>query len=310
MGEAIVDGRDAGARALIRVAEPFHAVTYYAQELLDLTDRGYRGWWHAYFGYRPAPMGAVSAGTVTAVFYNFAPTMVARAVPGVWRIQRPHEATAVRLERVSQALRRIFGPDADSPLRDPALASAVAEAADLLEGAVGDCAAAGRPLYAAYAELDWPADPLIALWHGCTLVREHRGDSHNVALASSGVDGVECHVLMAGRGHGNRPTITAIRGWTDDEWHGAVDRLTDRGWVGPTGALTPEGHEARSTIETRTDELASEPVDRLGAEGLQRVIDVLTPLVEHLAARGEVSGRWPPEHLIKAEEPSDQPGGR
>src|SRR5262245_65941192 len=90
MGEALNDeGAADAARRLARVVEPFHSVTYYAPEILQLADDGYRGWWHAYFAYRPAPLGAVGAPVVTAVFYNFAPRMVERALPSVWELQPP-----------------------------------------------------------------------------------------------------------------------------------------------------------------------------------------------------------------------------
>ena len=35
-----------------------------------------------------------------------------------------------------------------------------------------------RPLYAAHAELDWPDEPQLVLWHAVTLLREYRGDGH------------------------------------------------------------------------------------------------------------------------------------
>ena len=279
MGEPIVDGRDGLIRALARVVEPFHAITYYSREMSDLTAEGYRGWWHAYFGYRPAPMGAVSAATVTAAFYNFAPRMVSRAVPGVWEIRSPEATTALRLARVTEAMARIFPPS--SPLVDPA---AVAEAAAIIRP-VGDAAAAGHPVFAGYAELDWPEDDLVALWHGCTVLREFRGDAHNLALASSEVDGVESHVLMAGRGHGNQRTITNIRGWTDDEWAAAVERLAQRGWVNGGGSLTERGANARSEIEDLTDRFTAEPVRLMGEEETSRLIAILGPLVDHLAGR-------------------------
>jgi hypothetical protein len=291
MGQVLDDGgTGGGVRALARVAEPFHSVTYYSRELEDFTDEGYRGWWHAYFAYRPAPMGAVPAGVVTAAFYNFAPRMVERAVPAVWQVKTPAGATAMRLERVERALARIFG--------DVARRS-IAEAADLVRLAVSGCDVAGRPLYAAYAELDWPADARLALWHGCTLLREHRGDSHNFALAAADLDGVASHVLMAGRGHGNRATILAIRGWNGDEWDDALRRMVERGWARADGSLTASGREARSGIERHTDALASAPARRLGPDGLQRLVDLLTPLVGELIAGGEVPGRWPPPHVLK-----------
>lgn len=293
MGEVLNDGVEGGARALARVAEPFHAITYYSRELVDMTDEGYRGWWHAYFGYRPAPMGPVSASMVTSVFYNFAPRMVAKAVPGVWAINAPSDALAMRLGRVERALARIFPQGAETP--------GVRAAADLIRSAIADCPVAARPLYAAYAELEWPDDDLVALWHGCTLLREYRFDGHNTALAAAEVDGVACHLLMAGRGHGNRPTILAIRGWNEEEWDAALESLRSRGWIGADGELTESGVEAHSAIERHTDALAGEPVRRLGEDGLETVLDAMTPLVAHLRDTDEVTGRWPPPHLIKSE---------
>ena len=287
--------RAPGPRALTKLAEPIHAVTYYTRELTDLTDVGYRGWWHAYFAYRPAPMGAVSAGTVTAAFYNFAPRMVERAVPGVWAIRSPADTVALRHERVAQALARIFGPPGAGS-RPPEAAAA----ARLLRRTLDGLSVAGRPVFGAYAELVWPADDLEAVWHGCTLLRELRGDCHAIALAAAEIDGVMAHVLMAGRGHGNRPTIQAIRGWNDQEWDGAVAHLHERGWAGRDGSLTDAGRQGREAIERHTDALAMGPVNRLGT-GLGDLLAALEPVAAHLVASGEVSATWPPPHLHRAE---------
>ena len=276
------------ARALIGVSEPFHAITYYSRELLDWTDAGYRGWWHAYFGYRSAPLGPASAGLVTATFYNFAPRMVERAVPGVWSINSPAETIALRADRVDQAVDRIFS-SASSP--------DIARAAIIARRAIADCGAAGRPLYGAYADLEWPTKDRVALWHACTLLREHRFDGHSVALLNAGIDGVACHLLMAGNGRGNRATILGIRGWTEQEWDDAGADLRERGWLARDGSLTEAGRVARRDIERHTDALASEPLKRLGSTEFDRFIDLMTPLVDHLRATGEVSSRWPPAHL-------------
>lgn len=297
MGEALNDEGAAGAaRRLARVVEPFHSITYYAPEILRLADDGYRGWWHAYFAYRPAPLGPVGAPVVTSIFYNFAPRMVERAVPSVWELQPPAAVIERRRELVAAALDRIFGSgDHDRDVR---------AAADLARTAVAGCDVAGRPLYAAYSQLPWPDEPALALWHACTLLREHRFDGHNIALAAAGLDGVECHVLMAARGHGNKPTILAIRGWTDAEWDAAVERLTARGWVTPDGEHTDEGRASRSAVERHTDVLAAEPVRRLGDDGVEVFLGHMEPLVGHLVGSGEVAGRWPPPHLMKPVEPA------
>lgn len=290
-------------RALTRLAEPIHAVSYYTAEAADFSDCGYKGWWHAYFGYRPAPMGAVNAATVVATFYNFAPRMVARAVPGVWDILSPADAIDMRRERVARSLTRIFGAPAGSdarPWEEPA-----ARAVALLRPALHATGGAGRPLFAAYADLPWPREPLLALWHACTLLRELRGDSHNIALAAAEIDGVSAHVLMTARGYGNRATIQAIRGWNDDEWDTAVETLQERGWLdtgtadgGGAGGvgLTAAGRAGRSAIEAHTDALSSELTRRLGAD-LADVLDLLRPVSDHLTGTGEVSATWPPKHV-------------
>ena len=292
MGEAIDDGDESAARQLAWLFEPFHTLTYYTPEIISgMPEQGYKGWWHAYFAYRPAPMGAVPAGVVTAAFYNFAPRMVERAVPGVWDIRAPEEVLEIRAGMVESALGRIFG--------DGAFDKEMKLAADLARRAIDGCDVVGRSVYAGYAELPWPEEPTMSLWHACTLLREHRGDSHNLALAAAELDGVECHVMMAARGHGNRETILGIRGWTEDEWDDAVARLVEREWVASDGSHTESGTVARSELEGHTDRLASEPVRRIGAGDAAALVGALTPLVKHLVDTGEVSGVWPPPHLIK-----------
>lgn len=294
MTEADEDRTALAPRRLSGLVEPFHDVTYYAQEVQRLNQEGYSGWWHAYFAYRAAPMGAVAANVVTAAFYNFAPRMVDRAVPGVWQIMDPDAITSRRLELVDEALRRIFGPDVTG--------TNMRSAAGLARSAIEGCDIAGRPVFAAYAALPWPDEPHLVLWHACTLLREHRGDGHNIALAAAGVNGVECHVLKAAHGHGNVPTILGIRGWTPEEWQDAVASLAERGFVTADGDYTDIGREARADIERHTDELASEPTRRLGDESGAELEQSLTPLVAHLINSGEVFATWPPPTVMR--EPS------
>ena len=236
-------------------------------------------------------MGAVTAGLVTSAFYNFAPRMVDKAIPAVWAIRSPGDTIELRAGLVGESLQRIFG---GSPL-----SASITGAAGLARRASEGCGAEGRPLYGAYRELDWPDDPAMSLWHACTLLREHRGDSHNIALAVAGVDGVQSHILMAARGYGNRPTIQGIRGWTDEEWEEGVDRLASRGLVASDGTFTEAGRRLRRDIEARTDELAGEPVRRLGDDGVDALVAAMSPLVEHLITTGEVAGRWPPPTVMR-----------
>ena len=110
------------ARQLSKTFEPYHAIAYYCPEVAAFTDAGFRGWWHAYFAYRSAPLGVVPAPVVAAAFYNFAPRMVARALPGAWAILAPEDVLALRLEVVDRALRRVLG-EPSRAARSPAAPS-------------------------------------------------------------------------------------------------------------------------------------------------------------------------------------------
>ena len=82
----------------------------------------------------------------------------------------------------------------------------------------------------------------------------------------------------------------------------AVDDLRGRGWIDADGALTEAGNIACKGIEQATDRLMGEPVKRLGDDGTARLIELVRPMVDQLANSGEVSGRWPPEHVMKPAE--------
>src|SRR5215472_13856918 len=131
-------------RAMWTMFEPVHDVTYFAPEALRaFTEAGLRGYWRGYFAGRGAPLGGAQAAVVTASFCNFAPPLVARAIPGVWDLITPQEAIAVREAGAAASLRRLLsGREAEA-----------AKAADLRWRAVEDLDFAGRVLSAANAEL-------------------------------------------------------------------------------------------------------------------------------------------------------------
>jgi hypothetical protein len=279
-------------RQLAALVAPIHNVAYYTPEIRVFGTLGVKSWWAAYFAYRSAPMGAVPAEVVTAAFYGFSPRMVGRAIPSVWEHVTPQQALDVRLDAVDRAWRRIFtGADAST-------SDAVAEAAALLRRSIVDVGAGARPLYAAHTALPWPEPPHLQLWHATTLLREHRGDSHAIALAAADVDAVQCQVLMAARGHGNRATLQKIRGWDDVEWEAAVEALQQRGWLDAGGALDAAGRRGRRDIEDHTDALAAEPARRLGVDGGQRAAALLAPVHERLFTVGAIPGEWPPRHVM------------
>ncbi|MEZ5235549.1 MAG: hypothetical protein R2749_23060 [Acidimicrobiales bacterium] len=291
------------ARQIAALVNPIHNVSYYTPEIRVFNDElGIKGWWTAYFAYRSAPMGQVEAEVMAATFYGFAPRMIRRGVPAVWERVTPRQALDVRLDAVDRAWRRIF---ASAP---PTASAGIVEAAGLLRRSIEGVDGGARPLYAGHTTLAWPAEdqPHLVLWHACTLLREHRGDSHTIALAAAEVDPVQCQVLMAARGHGNKATLQKIRGWDDEEWDGAVRALHLRGWVHADGTMTPQGRQGRRDIEEHTDALAAEPARRLGVAGVQRLDALLAPVHEVLLGPGAIPGVWPPAHVVEGKEPSDR----
>jgi hypothetical protein len=86
---------------------PVHAVTYFAPEARAALDGlGFRAFWMGYFAARSAPLGIVPAEVVTAMFYNFAPGRVAKALPAAWEFASPAAVLRTREESAVAALRR------------------------------------------------------------------------------------------------------------------------------------------------------------------------------------------------------------
>ena len=264
------------ARAMWTMFEPVHDVTYFAPEALSgFTEAGLRGFWRGYFAGRAAPLGGTRAAVVAASFFNFAPSFVARAVPGVWDLVTPADAIAVREAGATAALRRLLG----------GREAEAAKAADLLWRAAEDLDFAGRALSAANAELPVSGEPLTRLWQATTLLREHRGDGHFAALAAADIDGCEAVVLRCAKDTDlSRDLMQPVRGWTDEQWDAAAARLAERGLTGEDGTMTAAGRAVHDAVEAATDQAAARPWDRIGPAALAEVADVLLPLAQACAA--------------------------
>jgi len=261
-----------------RTVEPLHSHTYFAPELDEhLTSAGLRPGRMTYFAGRAAPMGAVGPGVVTATFYNFHPGLVARHVPRCWTLATPEAVAAARFDSARASLTRLLGDTATDD---------VVELGDLLAEACTVLAPEARPLYAGHADLAWPTDPVTRLWHAVTLVREHRGDGHLMALQQHGLSGLEALITHTATGRGF--TVQAAqktRGWSEQEWAEGWQRLADRGLVDDAG-LTDEGEAQRRAVEDLTDDLSLAPFTHLGTERTERVVELARPMARTLAAHG------------------------
>ena len=250
------------ARRLWVVIESLHAVTYFAPGCRrSLREVGLKGFWAGYFAARAAPLGAVGAGPVAAVFFNFDPAMVRRAVPSCWAAVDPATVTVRRAEAAAAALHELCTPQARR---------ALSVALPTLRRAAARCAGDGRPMAGANREL-WPSvevalrrdglpEPVIELgeaWQACTTLREHRGDGHVAALLTQGLGGLEAHLLAAGALGVPADTLRDARGWTGAQWDAGIARLAGRGLLRPDGVATAAGQDLHRLIEAMTDDLAA-----------------------------------------------------
>ena len=282
------------ARAFWQFGEPVHAIIYYSPERRAATDAlGLKGGWMSYFGCRAAPLGAVTAPLVTALFYNFHPRMVARAIPDAWTYATPDALLDARLAAMDLAMRRVLGDDVVS-------SSSVARAAELASAAVAGCDMAGRPLGAANQAGPQPDDAHLRLWQALTTMREHRGDGHVNRLVDAGISPPEALVLQAASGRSPEEGLRANRGWSDDDWSEAAAGLVARGLIDGAMHLTGPGAALRQEIEDGTDRLAAPIVAAVGDEGADELVGLLRPLAEAVMgaeavpAHNNMGVPWPP----------------
>ena len=265
------------AREFWKRIETLHAVTYFGVESIEAAAAaGLRGFWMGYFGFRAAPLGPVNPGVVEAVFANFAPSMVRRSLPDAWDFARPDTLVATRSTAAAACLRRLY----------PEIGSVAPRANDALAQVAERCESLGRPMFAANRDVEPIDDPVAQLWQWCTTLREHRGDGHVIALAASGVDGCEAHVLLTAEQHLPPELLRDNRGWTVDQWDGAARRLHERDLL-DGDELTDAGRRLRAQVEHVTDSLALAPLtEALGGSGAAELIDLLTPAATAVAASG------------------------
>jgi hypothetical protein len=279
------------ARSAHNATNSLHSLIYFVPETeQQLTAVGLRPGRMCYFAGRAAPMGAVGPGPVTATFYNFSPGLVARSIPAAWELASPDTVVKARFAAVDAALTRLLGPDVIASDDMVTMAALVREAASA-------CSAEGRPLYAGHADLDWPDAPHLVMWHGISLLREHRGDGHTCALVSAGLSGIEALVTHTATRKGFVPEFArASRGWSQEQWDGAADDLAARGLLDGDGALTETGNALRAQVEDDTDRMAAQPWQHLGDSGTEEVVRIGKAMTRTVLA----AGAFPAEGVFPA----------
>lgn len=261
---------------------------YFSQEAEDeFTGLGLKAGRMSYFAGRAAPMGAAGPGVVAATFYNFNPSLVARHIPKAWSIASPQQVVEARFRAADAALRRLLGDQVSS--------SEVAEAAQLARKAAEQAGGEARPLFAGHADLDWPQEPHLVLWHAATLLREYRGDGHLTALLRAEVNGLEALITHTATGKGFVVEFAQqSRGWSPEEWAAGTEELRRRGILTSTGDLSEAGESLRQEVEAQTDRLGLRPFEALSDDDAHRLAGVgkeLSKAVSAIFPSGVFAGR-------------------
>lgn len=272
------------ARKVARTTNLYPSIVFLAPEVQDAYAAvGLPPGLTGYFAGRAAPLGAVPAEVVIATFYSFQPELVRSAIPAAWALASPAVILQRRLAAVDAALRRVLGEQIVG-------GDAVREAAGLARAAALECQPEARTLYAGHAALPWPDEPHLALWHALTLLREHRGDGHLIALQAAGYSGCDAMVMTLAT-RAAPAELVATRAWSDTQWAASLAGLRERGLVDADGRATEAGRAHREKVECETDRLALAPLRALGLDGCQRLRELVRPLSSTIAERLLAGGR-------------------
>lgn len=215
-----------------------------------------------YMALRAAPMGDIPIEVAASLFGSFPRAMVEKYLS---RVEAPAaDVLAAGIEGLTKAAEAAWG---DEP--------ATEELADLLEDAAAGCELDQRLLTSAWSTVPWSGAP-ARLFGAATILREHRGDGHWMAARVAGLTPAEMHVL-ARLAKGADPADVG-HGFRTEQTVPIMERLAERGLL--SGAEpTSRAASLLEAIEEKTDELDAAPWDRLGPEGVARVIDLGSPFL-------------------------------
>lgn len=219
----------------------------------------------SYFTSRGSLMGQVPGELVAAAFAVFNPVVVVPAVTAGWAITDAKSVCAARRDGAVAQLQRILGSN-------PA---GVDEARRVLQRAVSVLRPEGRPLFAGTLSQSIPDDALAACWHYGDMLREFRGDAHTAAWISAGFDATEIGLMTELFWGLPLKSYSRTRGWSEDDYRAAIDRLESRGLIGD-GAFTDAGRAAREGVERATDAQMTVALEAMG-DDLDRLLGLLTP---------------------------------
>lgn len=264
--------------------EPVATICFWSEPSYAEYERRGLDFLTGYVWARASVLGDADGAVVASSFGVFEPGLIvglyeqARAACSLTEVRAAKEAGAVA------ALTAVLG---ESP-RD------LAEVLLALRRATEAADSTGRAMHAGASALAWPDHPLGQLWHACTLLREHRGDSHLAACVNAGLDGLAANLLTELRVGWEPLSYTASRGWSSEAMAAGLERLRDRGLVRGE-RLSDSGRELRDGLEQETDRMLEPVVAALGDD-----LDAVVGSLDSWADRIVEHGWFPPDPYKRA----------
>lgn len=271
-------------RRLRDAIEPLATICFWSEPAYDEYAALGLDFLQGYVCSRGSVLGAAEPGVVAAAFGVFEPGLVRDVFAAGLEVCSVADVRAAKERGAVSALRACLGDDTDDLDDVVSVLRRAAEAAD----------PTGRALHAGLASLPWPTDPVGALWHACTILREHRGDGHLAALVAAGIDGVQANQLTELWVGWDPLAYTASRAWSPERMDAAAHALEARGWVAD-GVLTDEGRRVRRDLEEATDRAALAVVGALGDD-----LDRALPTLERWSQLVVEHGWFPPDPYKRA----------
>ncbi len=170
----------------------------------------------------------------------------------------------------------------------------VGPVADTLRSALDHADAIARPLFAGLTSHPWPEDPVGRLWRACELLREHRGDSHNMVCVMRNLDPIAMNIVTECWLGMPLGSYSASRGWTPEQLEATAERLRVEGWL-DGDQLSEWGVDGRNTIEELTDGLQRSIIEAIGDD-----IDDIVEQLDDWSQRCIDAAAFPPNAFKRA----------
>lgn len=282
-GPAPVAEWDSPARRLRDAMEPIATICFWSQPAYDEYAGLGLDFLTGYVWSRASPLGEPEGAVVASSFGVFEPGLISTLYQQARETCSLAEVRAAKEAGACTALQGVLGKP-----------EGLAEVVTALRGAVDAVDPTGRPLVAGLSALDWPEDLLGQLWHACTVLREHRGETHLAVCVHAGLDGLASNLLTELRVGWEPLAYTASRGWSAEAMETGLQALRDRGLV-EGDALSAEGRRMRDEIEQSTDRLVEPVVAALGGQ-----LDDLLGRLEAWSDSIVTHGWFPPDPYKRA----------